>query len=140
MRELITNALMHADYSIIGSTIMVAVFSDRLEISNPGWIQFCMTLEDALTGSSRLRNRVIARIFRELKLTEHWGSGMQRVVEACAKAGLQAPLFQDLGTAFKVTLYAAAVRERKLNKAQEQLVTHIKHKKIRLVRKKQLLF
>jgi predicted HTH transcriptional regulator len=106
VREALINAIVHADYAIPQSPILVAIFDDRLEISNPGGIPFGSTLERALAGSSRIRNRVLARVFRELKLIEQWGSGMQRIIATCAERSLMPPLFEDFTTEFKVTLYS----------------------------------
>ncbi len=75
VREAIINAVVHTDYALGGMDIKVAAFNNRLEISNPGFLRFGLTLEAALSGVSRLRNRVIGRVFRELKLIEQWGSG-----------------------------------------------------------------
>jgi ATP-dependent DNA helicase RecG len=74
--EAVLNALAHADYSARESPIHVAIFDDRLEITNPGAMPFGMSLEIALSGVSQLRNKVLGRVFRELRLTDQWGSGM----------------------------------------------------------------
>jgi predicted HTH transcriptional regulator len=106
IREALINAIIHADYSISGTAIMIAIFDDYLEITSPGGLPLGMTMERALAGSSRVRNRVIARTFRELNLTEQWGSGLQRIIDACTAQGLKTPKFEDFGIDFKVTLYA----------------------------------
>ena len=59
-----------------------------------------------LGGISKVRNRVIARVFRELGLIEQWGSGIGRIREACRLAGMAPPLFEEVGTHFRVTLFA----------------------------------
>ncbi len=105
IREAIINAVVHADYSISGMNIRVAVFDDRIEITNPGMLPFGLTLEAALSGVSKLRNRVIGRVFRELKLIEQWGSGIGRIMAVCRQSGLQPPLFQEVGNSFRVTLF-----------------------------------
>ncbi|MCS5707926.1 hypothetical protein CC99x_003305 [Candidatus Berkiella cookevillensis] len=53
-----------------GSRIQVAVFSDLIEITNPGGLPYGQTMELALSGISRMRNRIIGRLFREIKLIE----------------------------------------------------------------------
>jgi predicted HTH transcriptional regulator len=88
VREAVVNAIVHADYSITGASTRVAIFDDRIEITNPGLLPFGLTMEAALSGISRLRNRVIGRTFRELHLIEQWGSGISRMREGCANAGL----------------------------------------------------
>jgi predicted HTH transcriptional regulator len=109
VREAIVNALVHADYSQAGAPIRLSVFDDRMEIENPGLLLPGLTLGDILSGISRVRNRVIARVFRELGLIEQWGSGIGRMVESCREAGLPDPLFEEVGTHFRVTLFAQQV-------------------------------
>ena len=109
VREAVINAVVHADYSLGGMNIKVAIFDDRMEILNPGMLPFGLTIEAALAGVSKLRNRVIGRVFRELGLIEQWGSGIARMISSCTKAGLQPPRFQEIGTSFKVTLFSQQV-------------------------------
>jgi predicted HTH transcriptional regulator len=104
LREAVVNAVVHADYSQRGAPIRVAVFDDRLEVENPGLLPFGLTVEDIRRGVSRLRNRVIGRVFHELGLIEQWGSGIQRMTAACREAGLDEPLLEELGGRFRVTL------------------------------------
>jgi ATP-dependent DNA helicase RecG len=106
VREAIMNAIVHADYSQHGSPIRVALFDDRLEVDNPGLLPFGLSIEDIQTGVSKIRNRVVGRVFQELKLIEHWGSGIQRMTAACRDRGLDAPQFAEIGTHFRVTLSA----------------------------------
>ena len=91
IREVLVNAIAHADYSLTGMHILIAIYSDRMKIQNPGMLPFGMTMEDFRSGVSKVRNRVIARVFRELGLMEEWGSGYRRVLEACQKGGYPDP-------------------------------------------------
>jgi ATP-dependent DNA helicase RecG len=102
IREVLTNALVHADYSIKGMNPRIAIFSDRLEIENPGMLPFGYTLEEFIAGVSHVRNKVIARVFRELNLMEEWGTGYRRITEACQAGGYQTPTWEELGTAIRV--------------------------------------
>ena len=104
VREAVVNAIVHADYSQQGAPIRVALFDDRLEIENPGLLPFGLTIEDIQKGISKLRNRVLGRVFQELGLIEQWGSGIQRMTAACQDRGLDAPRFEEIGTHFRVTL------------------------------------
>lgn len=70
IREAVLNALAHADYSAMESPTHIAIFNDRLEITNPGSMPLGMSLEIALSGVSQLRNRVLGRVFRELRLPQ----------------------------------------------------------------------
>jgi ATP-dependent DNA helicase RecG len=68
-------------------------------------LPFGITLEDFKAGVSKIRNRVIARIFRELGLMEEWGSGYKRVLNACSKGGYPEPEWAELGAAVRVIFY-----------------------------------
>lgn len=104
VREAIVNAVVHADYSQQGAPIRIAIFDDRLEVESPGMLVPGLTIADVLGGVSKLRNRVIGRVFRELGLIEQWGSGVARMREACRQAGLPEPLLEEVGMRFRVTL------------------------------------
>jgi len=125
VREAIINAIVHADYSIGGAGTKIAVFDDRIEITNPGLLPFGLTLEAALAGVSRLRNRVIGRVFRELGLIEQWGSGLGRMRAACANAALPPPRFEELGTNFRVTLFGERVAAPERPAWQSELLEHL---------------
>jgi len=107
LREAIVNAVVHADYARRGAPIRVAIFDDRVEIENPGLLPPGLSVEDLRRGVSKLRNRVMGRVFQELGLIEQWGSGIQRMSTACRDAGLPAPLLEEIGTRFRVTLHTA---------------------------------
>jgi ATP-dependent DNA helicase RecG len=102
IREVLTNALVHADYSIKGMNPRVAIFSNRLEIENAGMLPFGYTLDEFIAGVSHVRNKVIARVFRELHLMEEWGTGYRRITEACQSGGYQTPVWEEIGTAMRV--------------------------------------
>lgn len=105
IREALINALAHCDYSITGSRIQIAIFNDRLEIQNPGMFPFGFTLDDFKSGVSRIRNKVIARVFHELNFMEEWGSGYKRILAACQKEGYPEPKWEELGSAIRVVFY-----------------------------------
>ena len=81
------NAVAHADYAQRGAPLRLAVFDDRLEVENPGLLPFGLTVEDLHHGISKLRNRVIGRVFHELGLIEQWGSGVQRMTSRFSPPG-----------------------------------------------------
>jgi len=113
VREAVVNSILHADYSQIGGPIRLAVYDDRLEVENPGLLPAGVTIEDLRRGVSKPRNRVIARFFHEIRLAEQWGSGIPRMTEACAAAGLPAPDLEEFATHFRVTLRTAGRGVRK---------------------------
>ena len=96
------NAVAHADYSLTGMRIRVAIYANRLEVENPGMLPFGMTLDDLKAGVSRIRNRVIVRVLRELGLVEEWGTGYRRVTQACEEGGYPSPDWQELSSVLRV--------------------------------------
>ncbi len=136
IREILINALVHTDYSIVGSGIQIAIFDDRLEIQNPGMLPFGFTMDDLKAGVSRIRNRVIAKTFHELKLMEEWGSGYQRVVTACHEHGYQDPEWLEQGTSMRVTFFSqqrrkvqkASPRSEELTERQQDILALFKKK------------
>lgn len=112
VREAIVNAVAHVDYAQRGAPIRLAIFDDRLEVENPGLLPFGLTIEDLPHGISKLRNRVIGRVFHELGLVEQWGSGAQRMIAACRNSGLPAPRWEEVGTRLRVTIPSKSAPDR----------------------------
>ena len=97
LREAIINAIVHADYSQRGSPIRVVFLDDRIEIENPGLFLPGLTLEDIKQGTSKIRNTVIVRVFRELNLIEQWGTGVRRIFTEAQALGLPEPQLIEVG-------------------------------------------
>ncbi|MBS0290267.1 MAG: putative DNA binding domain-containing protein [Proteobacteria bacterium] len=128
VREAVINAIVHADYVMKGSRIQIAVFSDRIEITNPGGLPYGQTMELALSGISRMRNRVIGRLFREIKLIEQLGTGLKRIINVYDKTKAKEPLFQELNTHFRVTLYSTDTSAINLEQWEKILIEKLKEK------------
>lgn len=126
VREAVINAVAHADYAQRGAPIRVALFDDRLEVENPGLLPFGLTVADLPLGVSKLRNRVIGRVFHELGLVEQWGSGVQRMVAACRDAGLAMPVFEEIGVRFRVTLRTAREQTPRLDALDRDIVSLVR--------------
>ena len=122
IREAVMNAIVHADYAQQGAPIRIALFDDRIEIENPGLLPFGLTIEDIMQGVSKLRNRVIGRVFHELRLIEQWGSGVQRMAAACQEAGLAAPRLEEIGMHFRVTISSTRVRQPQADETDRRIL------------------
>ena len=107
LREAVVNAFVHADYSQMGAPIRVAFFDDRIEVENPGILLPGLTVEDMLQGVSKIRNRVIARVFRELNLIEQWGSGVRRMFKEAEALGLPEPEIVEVGMRVRFIVHLA---------------------------------
>ncbi len=105
VREAVINAVVHADYSQTGGPVRIAFYDDRIEIENPGILLPGLTLEDVRQGVSKLRNRVIGRVFREVGLIEQWGSGVRRMFDEAESLGLPEPKIEEVGMRLRFTVY-----------------------------------
>ena len=91
LRELIANAIIHQDFTRKGTGPMIEIFSDRIEISNPG-----KPLIDVLRfidHNPESRNERLAFLMRRLNICEERGSGIDKVVDSCEVFQLPAPDF-----------------------------------------------
>jgi ATP-dependent DNA helicase RecG len=102
IREALINAVIHRAYSILGSDIKVAIYDDMLEISSPGPLPDLLSFEDLGTGRSEIRNRVLAPIFKDMKLIEAWGSGIQKMKTELKDYPEIELVLQEAGHAFQV--------------------------------------
>jgi ATP-dependent DNA helicase RecG len=122
IREALMNAVVHADYSQHGAPIRLAIYDDRVEVENPGLLPFGLTVDDIRQGVSKLRNRVLGRVFHELRLIEHWGSGIQRMTLACREAGLADPVLEEIGVHFRVTIPATRIKKPVTNAVDRKIL------------------
>ena len=84
VQEALVNALIHRDYSVIGSEVHVDIYDDRLEIYSPGGMYDGTFVQDLnpLNVSSIRRNPIIADVFARMDLMERRGSGLRKIIEA----------------------------------------------------------
>jgi predicted HTH transcriptional regulator len=81
LREAFINAIVHNDYSREVPPV-VEIFSDRLTITSYGGLPQGLSRENFFRCRSMPRNRELMRIFKDVGLVEHLGSGMGRILEA----------------------------------------------------------
>lgn len=91
IRELVANALMHQDLVMAGASVMIEIYSNRLEISNPG--EPLVPVERFIDGVQS-RNERLAGLVRRMGICEEKGSGIDRVVHAAEVFQLPAPDFR----------------------------------------------
>lgn len=124
---------MHRDYSISGADIKFAIFDDRIEITSPGLLPKTLDIEDIKMGKSEIRNKVIARFFKEIRFIEEWGTGISRIIKSCTDAGLEEPEFIETGMFFKVIIKKkssdkVAISSHKigLNDSENKIIEYLK--------------
>lgn len=91
IRELVANALIHQDFSIGGASVMVEIYSNRVEISNPG--EPVVPVERFIDGYLS-RNEWLAALMRRMGICEEKSSGIDRVAQAAEVLQLPAPDFR----------------------------------------------
>jgi ATP-dependent DNA helicase RecG len=103
LREIIVNSVAHKDYS--GQHIQIKVFSDRIIFWNPGELPKGLTINSIKKRhSSKPRNTLIAEMLHHARFIEKWGTGTIKIIDECKKAGLPAPIFEEVDGGFEVTL------------------------------------
>ncbi len=116
IRELVTNAVMHRDYSPEGrgAQVQIELYPDRLVVKSPGGLHGNVTVEDLGTSNvtSTSRNATLAKLLTDVGLpdssgetiVENRGSGLLRVVAALRRAGMSPPQFDVSPGRMQVTV------------------------------------
>lgn len=117
IREFVANALIHQDFSIGGSSPMIEIFANRMEITNPGkpLIDVFRFIDHAPIS----RNEKLASLMRRMNICEERGSGIDRALDQCEIAQLPAPDFQKDELFTKVIMFAPMTL-RQMNKEDKR--------------------
>ena len=92
--EGIVNAVAHRDYASNGS-VQVMLFSNRLEIWNPGGLPSTLTLERLREAHGSVpHNPLLAEPLYLTKYIERMGTGTRDMIQRCIDAGLPEPEFR----------------------------------------------
>jgi predicted HTH transcriptional regulator len=118
LREMIINALVHSDYSQRGAPIRVVFLDDRIEVESMGILMPGLTVEEMKQGTSRIRNPVIARVFKELGLIEQWGTGVRRIFAEAKELNLPEPKIEEIALRLRFTVYLAEMHLIKKDKSE----------------------
>ncbi len=105
IRELIVNAIIHRDFTMIDTPIMIETFKDRVEITSPGGLLPELSVDRLIDHPSITRNEVFSDFMRKLRFAEERGSGIDKAIIANEAAGLPPILFQNETYYFKVTIF-----------------------------------
>jgi ATP-dependent DNA helicase RecG len=80
LREVVVNALVHRDYTIAGTDIMLAIFSDRMEIKSPGRLPNMATVEALKSGFRYARNQTLVNVMRDYRYVDFRGMGIREKI------------------------------------------------------------
>lgn len=103
IRELVANALIHQDVEDSGSFVMIEIYADRIEISNPGKP---LIPPDRFIDEYKSRNERLADLMRRFGICEEKSSGIDKVVSQVEAWQLPAPDFRVGERSTTVVLYA----------------------------------
>ena len=110
LREALTNAVGHRDY-FDPNSILIEVFDDRIEITNPGGLLPGQTLKN-FSETRKHRNPITYRLLND----SQWGEGLNLGVKAMYRVmrqnKLPDPFFEELGGMFRVTLFGPLSKRR----------------------------
>lgn len=104
IRELVANAIIHQDFHLTGTAPMVEIFSNRMEITNPG-LPLVKT-DRFLDSPPKSRNEALASFMRRIGVCEERGSGVDKVVSQTEFYQLPAPLFETTVEHTRAVLFA----------------------------------
>jgi ATP-dependent DNA helicase RecG len=90
IREALNNSYTHKDYRVPQNN-EVAIYSNRIEIYNPGTFPVGLSPEDFLDGSGKSihRNSLLAQTMYYSRDIESFGTGLKRIADTCAEAGVE---------------------------------------------------
>jgi len=110
MREAIANAICHRDYTTPGGAVTIAMYDDRLEITNPGAFHFGITPEKlSQPHESKPWNPIIANVFYRAGIIERWGTGTLNIIKWCEQNGNPAPSWEERAGSVCVVFFKAVV-------------------------------
>ena len=98
LRECSINSLCHRSYHHPGSSVSIAIYDDRVEVTNTGTFPADLSVERLMQEhDSKPQNPIIANVLYKSKILESWGRGIGTMVDECKRVGLPAPEFKTDG-------------------------------------------
>ena len=120
LHEIITNAVIHRDYSI-ATDIQIRIFDNRIEIESPGKLPGHVTISNILNEQSA-RNPKIVRIINKFPdpPNKDVGEGLNTAFEAMKKLRLKAPEIIEHDNSVLVS-----IRHEKLASPEEMVMEYM---------------
>ena len=121
LQEAVVNALVHRDYEVRGSQVIINMFPDRIVFRNPGSLYNHLSPEMLYAGCQPVRrNQILAGFLRHYvspvtggAYMEAIGEGFLNLVRASERLSGRRPLLEDIGTGMRLTIYAALQEHRR---------------------------
>lgn len=106
LRECCINAYAHRFYHHPGTSVSIAIYDDRIEITNSGVFPQDMSMERLLgLHDSQPHNPIIANVLYKSTILESWGRGIKLMVDECRRVGIPEPEFHCDGGFVWVTFH-----------------------------------
>ena len=110
LREALVNTLAHADYTIPRGSVKILAYDDRYVFQNPG--SMLIKPEDFFVGGkSEIRNEVIMKCFRMLRLSEREGMGGSRIFKVTSENKVRAPQIDTSLMTTELTIWRVDIAE-----------------------------
>lgn len=118
LRELVVNALAHRDYRVPGAVVL-KLYPDRLELSNPGGFVGGVTPENILHHPSTPRNLALFQALTRMRLANAANLGVPRVYRDLLSEGKEPPVYWASEQAVRVTVKGQEARREFLQLVKE---------------------
>ena len=105
IREAVANALIHQDFSITGAGPTIEIFSNRMEITNPGTP--LIDIMRIIDNPPKSRNEKLASLMRRMGICEELGTGWDKIVISCELGQMPAPKIELFESSTRVTLFSS---------------------------------
>jgi ATP-dependent DNA helicase RecG len=121
IRELVTNAVCHRDYSNFGTKVIIKMFSNRIEFYNPGGLSKNVTLQN-IAKIQFSRNPIIAKILAKVEYIEELGEGWNKIIDEHKKHPLKPnlPTVETDDDMFLANIYST--KDKFVEKTGKQLI------------------
>jgi len=123
LREIVVNMIVHRDY-MSSNDAVIKIFDEHIEFFNPGSLPDGLTVDQLIRGdySPSIRNKQIATVFKEAGIIEKYGSGIKRVLEAFNKYDLPQPIFEEIQSGFKVSVFKTTQKTTQKTQTRNQIL------------------
>jgi ATP-dependent DNA helicase RecG len=128
IRELLLNAIVHRDYTN-PTDVIIKIYDDKIEISNPGRLMGGLTVEDFKTDNyqSKHRNKLLAEAFYLTGDIEKYGTGFKRLREWLVESPNLDLNIHDLGDFIRVEIFT------RQSKIKDNVVDNVVDKRLEFI-------
>ncbi len=139
LREFVINAIVHRDYRGVHSQFKV--FSNKIVLWNSGWLPLDLTIQDIKSGKDKSvpRNKLIAEIFRDVRVMERYGRGISGAIKHTKDYGLPEPEITEVSGGFEVCIFSKEfttkkTREETREETMEETMEETREEIIRMIK------